>query len=72
MSRDKNAGRSYNLKIDNNFFESVEHFKYLGTNLTEQNYIQKEIRSRLKPGNVCCHSVQNLLSSNFLSNNIQI
>ena len=31
MSRDQNAGRSHSMKIDNNFFERVEEFKYLGT-----------------------------------------
>jgi hypothetical protein len=36
---DQNAGRSYHIKIGNNFFESVEEFKYLGTNLTNQNFI---------------------------------
>ena len=31
------------IKIDNSFFERVEEFKYLGTTLTNQNYIQEEI-----------------------------
>ena len=31
VSRDQNAGRSHNIKIDNNSFERVEEFKYLGT-----------------------------------------
>jgi len=30
MSRDQNAGRSHNMKIDNMSFERVEEFKYLG------------------------------------------
>jgi len=29
MSRDQNAGRSHNVKIDNSSFERVEEFKYL-------------------------------------------
>jgi hypothetical protein len=29
-------------------------------------YIQEEIKSSLKEGNACCHSVQNLLSSSLL------
>jgi len=65
MPGDKNAGRSHNIKIDNSSFETVEQFKYLGTTLTNQNSIQEEIKSRLKSGNACYHSVQNLLSSSF-------
>jgi hypothetical protein len=39
MSRDQNAGRSDNVKIDNSFFERVEEFRYLGTTITNQNSI---------------------------------
>ena len=35
-------------------------------------YLVKEIKSRLKLGNACYHSVQNLLSSSLLSKNIMI
>jgi hypothetical protein len=47
----------------------VEEFKSLGTTLTVQNSIPEEIKSRLKLGNACCHSVQNFLSSSLLSKN---
>jgi len=67
MSQDQNAGRSHNINIENSPFERVEEFKYLGTTLTNQNPIQEEIKSRLKSGNACYLSVQNLLSSNLLS-----
>ena len=40
--------------------------------LTNQNSIQKEIKSRLKLGNACYHTVQNLLSSSLLSKNLKI
>jgi hypothetical protein len=50
-------------------FETVE---YLGTTLTYQNSIREEIKSRLKSGNACCHSVQNLLSSSLLSKSVKI
>ena len=60
------------MKTDNSYFERVEDFKYLGTNLTDQNSIQGEIKSRLKPGNACYHSVQNLLSSSLLFKNLKI
>jgi len=72
MSRDQNAGRSQNMKTDNRSFERVREFKYLGTTLTNQNSIQEEIKSRLKSGNVCHHSVQDLLYSSILSNILKI
>jgi len=74
MSRDKNAGRIHSVRIDNSTFESVEDFKYLGilVSLTYQNSIAEEIKSRLRLGNACCHSLQNLLSSRLLSKNLKI
>jgi len=50
----------------------VEEFKYLGTTLTNKNSIQEEIKSRLKFGNACYYSVQNLLSSSLLSKKLKI
>jgi len=35
----EDAGRSHNVKIDNISFEMVEEFEYLGTTLTNQNFI---------------------------------
>jgi len=72
MARDQNAGRSHNIKSDNSCFEIVEQFKYLRTTLTNRNSFQEEIKSRLKSGNACCHSVQNFLSSSLLSKNLKI
>jgi len=63
MSRDQNAGRSHSIKTDNSSF---------GNNLTNQNSMQEESKSRLKSGNACYHSVQNLLSSSLLSKNLTI
>jgi hypothetical protein len=60
------------VKTDNSSFERVEEFKYFGTVLTNENSVDEEIKSRLKSGNACCHSVQNLLSSSFLSKNLNI
>jgi len=60
------------MKIDNISFERVEQFKYLGTNLMNQNSVQEEIKRRLKSGNPCHHSGQNLLSSSLLSKSIKI
>ena len=72
MSRDRNAGRGHSVKIDNSSDERVEEFRYLGTTLTHQNSIQEEIKSRLKLGNACYYSVQNLLSPKLLSKNLRI
>jgi hypothetical protein len=58
MSGDQNAGQNGNIKLDNKQFERVEQFKYLGTTVTNRNYIQEEIKSRLKSRNACYHSVQ--------------
>jgi len=55
----------------NSIFERVEQFKYLGTTIANRNSIQEEIKGRLKSGNACCHSVQNLLSSSLLSRNLK-
>ena len=72
MSGDQNAGQSHNLKSDRSSSVRVEHFRCLGNTLGNQSFIQEEIKSRLKSGNACCHSVQNLLSSSLLSKNLKI
>jgi hypothetical protein len=60
------------VKIDNSSIGRVEEFKYFGTTLTDQNSIQEEIKNRLKLGNACYWSVQNLLSSSLLSRGLKI
>jgi len=50
----------------------MEGFKYLGTTLTFQNSIREEIKCRLRSGNACYHSMQNLLSSRLLSRKLKI
>ena len=60
------------MKTGHRSFEGVEQFKCLGTTLTNQNFIQEEIKSRLKSGNACYHSMQNLVSSSLLSKNTEI
>jgi hypothetical protein len=69
-SRNQNAGHNYNIKIVSKSFERVEQLKYLGTILTNRKSVQEEIKSRLKSGNACYHSVQNFLCSNLLSKKI--
>jgi len=55
------------MKINNSLFERVEEFKYLVTTLTNETSMQEEIKSRMKSGNACYHSVENLLTSSLLS-----
>ena len=59
------------MKMDNSPIERVEEFKYLGTTLTNQNSMQEEIKIRLKLGNACYYSVQNLLFSSLLSKTLK-
>jgi hypothetical protein len=48
MSRNQNAGKNHDIKMDDKSFERVEEFKYLGATLTNGNSIHEEIKSRLK------------------------
>ena len=43
MSRDQIAGRSQNIKTDDNFFERVVEFRFFSTTLMNQNSVQEEI-----------------------------
>ena len=60
------------MRIDNSTLERVEEFKYLRTTLTNRNSTEEESKSRLRSGNACYNSLQNLLSSSLLSKNLQI
>jgi len=62
----------HSKKTDDNSFERLEDFKYLEETLTNQYSIQKEIISRLKSGNGCYLSVQNIFFSSLLSKNLKI
>jgi hypothetical protein len=71
LSHQQDAGQNRCMKIANKWFENASQLKYLGTTVTNQNLIQEEIKRRLNSGNVCYHSVQNLLSSLLLSKNLK-
>jgi len=51
VSRHQNIGQNHNLLTDNKSFENVSKFKYLGTAITNHNFIHEEIKSRLNSGN---------------------
>jgi hypothetical protein len=72
LSHHQNADQNHDIKIVNRSFEHVAQLKYFGMTATNQNFIQEEIKRKLNSGNACCHSVQNLLSSGLLSNNVKI
>jgi len=72
VSRDQNARKRHNVKNINSSFERVEESNHLGNTLTKQNSIQEEIKIRLKSGNACYHSVQNLLFSSLLAKTVKI
>jgi hypothetical protein len=71
LSCHQNIGRNRDLKLANRSFGNVSQFKYLGMTVTNQNLIQEEIKRRLNSGNACYHSMQNLLSSRLLSENLK-
>jgi hypothetical protein len=68
MSRYQKAEQRHSIKV----FENVAKFKYMGTTLTDQNCMHKEIKSRLNLRNACYHSVQSLLPSRLLSRNVKV
>jgi len=58
-------------QIKKKFFENEVKLKYLGSTLTNQHCIRKEFKIGFNTRNAY-HLVQNLLSSNVLSNNVKI
>jgi hypothetical protein len=59
------------IRIGSNSYEKLKSINYLGSLVTNQNYIQNEIKCRLKEGNSCYYSVQTLLSPRLLSKNLK-
>jgi len=47
MSCQQDAGQNNNIKTANKLMENVARLKYLGKALTNQNYMDKEIKSTL-------------------------
>jgi hypothetical protein len=72
MSPCKKTRKKHSIKIAKRSYEGMAKFKYLGTTLTDKNWMNKEIKSRLNSGNACYHTVQNVLSSCLLSRNVKV
>lgn len=58
---------SYNLKVDNNEFEHVKEFKYLGVTFNKKNIMHEEIDLRMKAANRCNFPIENLFKSKTMS-----
>jgi hypothetical protein len=43
VSHHQNAGQNWDIIIANRSFKNVSQFKYLGTTVTNQNFIHEEI-----------------------------
>jgi sorting nexin-29 len=56
-----------NLQVGNNIFEQVQDFKYLGSNLNNQNNMHGEINIRLDAANRCFYALRTLFKSRLLS-----
>jgi hypothetical protein len=67
LSRDQNAGRIPDIKIEDRLFEIVPRFKYFGTILKNKNLLHVKIKRTLISCSACHHSFHNLLSFRFLS-----
>jgi hypothetical protein len=65
LYRHQNVGQNQDIKSANRSFGNVSQSKYLRATVTNQNLIQEEIKRRLNSGNVCYHSVQNLVFSSY-------
>jgi hypothetical protein len=67
----RKAGQKRSVQIVNMSFQVVAKFIYFGT-LTDQNCMNKEIKSSVNSGSACYHSVQILLSSLLLCRNVKV
>jgi hypothetical protein len=50
LSHHQNAGQNQDIKIENRSFENVTHFKYLGTIVTNQNFIPEDTEEEIESG----------------------
>jgi hypothetical protein len=66
------ASQNCVVEVSNRLSENVSQFQYLGIRVTNENFIQEQIKGILNSGNICYHSFKNLLSSCLLSKNAKI
>jgi hypothetical protein len=60
LSCHQNVGQNHDIKIINRSLENVAKLEYLGTTVTDQSLIQKEIERRLNSDNDHYESVKNI------------
>jgi hypothetical protein len=53
----QNAGQVQNINLANRSFINIARLRYMGMIVTNQNLIQKEIKSRLSLANACYHLI---------------
>jgi len=58
--------------IEQNQFERINEFTYLGTQINVQNKRSEEIRKRIQAGNRCYYANKKLLSNKLLNYNSKI
>jgi hypothetical protein len=56
LSCHRNSGQNPEIKWAKKLFENMSQLKYLRTTVTNQYFIQKEIKKRLNSGNARYHS----------------
>ena len=73
MFPDQNAGNNHNMYRDRQqILWKVGRVQVFGNKSKDQNSVQEEVKIRLKSGNACYHSVQNIFFSSLLSKSIKI
>ena len=72
MSRDQNAGRSHNKKDSKQFLGKSGSVQIFRNNFDKSKLYSGKIKSSLNSGNICYHSVQNLLYSSLLTKNVKL
>jgi hypothetical protein len=63
--------QSHETQLTNKSLETALKLKYLGTTVTTQNCTPEGMKSGPHVGNVCSHSIHNILSSNLLPKNFR-